>query len=127
MEPNDNELNIESISTEEKNGMLPEGRYNLEICPNCLEPNDEDLAVCRYCGQPLSPDAEVIDTAALPEDEKTLAENRAAAVPEKKPQKKQENGFRRVMPWIGLYLIYYAVTGVIETAHTVTASRQASD
>ena len=81
---------------------LPGGRYNLEICPNCLEPNDDDLAVCRYCGQPLNPNAEPADLSAMPEDEKTLQANREAAVPEKKPAKKQESGFRRVMPWLGL-------------------------
>ena len=96
---------------------MPVGRFNLEICPNCLEPNDEDLAVCPFCGQPLTPGAE-IDPAVMAEDEKTLKANREAAVSEEKEEKKpQENGFRRIMPWLGLYLIYYAVTGVFETAH----------
>ena len=92
---------------------LPEGRANLEICPNCLEPNDDDLAVCRYCGMPLHPGTEA-DPSAMPEDEKTLEQNRAEAVPEKKEKKPQESGFRRVMPWLGLYLIYYAITGCFD-------------
>ncbi len=93
---------------------VPEGRANLEICPNCLEPNDDDLAVCCYCGMPLHPGPET-DPSAMPEDEQTLAKNRAEAVPEKKEEKKpQESGFRRVMPWLGLYLIYYAVTSCFD-------------
>ena len=126
MEPNE-EMNNENTNAvipetdlpETQQTELPGGRYNLEICPNCLEPNDDDLAVCKYCGQPLTPGAEVVDSAAMPESEQELAANRAAAAAqENKPKKKQESGFRRVMPWLGLYLIYYAVTGVIETAHT---------
>ena len=104
---------------------LPGGRYNLEICPNCLEPNDDDLAVCRYCGQPLNPNAEPADLSAMPEDEKTLEANRAAAVPEKKPAKKQESGFRRVMPWLGLYLIYYAITGCFDMQRQIKAAQEA--
>lgn len=115
------ELTEEETSAEP----LPGGRYNLEICPNCLEPNDDDLAVCRYCGQPLNPNAEPIDISAMPEDEKTLQANRAAAVPEKKPAKKQESGFRRVMPWLGLYLIYYAVTGCFDMSRQIKAAQEA--
>ncbi len=113
----DNTLDIEPVNeTEAETGFetLPNGRANLEICPNCLEPNDDDLAVCRYCGMPLHPGAEA-EPSAMPEDEKTLAQNRAEAVPEKKEEKKpQESGFRRVMPWLGLYLIYYAITGCFD-------------
>lgn len=116
MESND-DLNKEVVP-EEPAEVLPEGRNNLEICPNCLEPNDDDLAICRYCGQPLHPGADVADVSAMPESEQKLAETRAAAAAqENKPKKKQESGFRRVMPWLGLYLIYYAITGVIETSH----------
>lgn len=126
MEPNE-EMNNEIAAVEipeadlpeTRSTELPEGRNNLEICPNCLEPNDDDLAVCKFCGQPLIPGAEVIDSSAMPESEQELAANRAAAAEQaNKPKKKQESGFRRVMPWLGLYLIYYAITGVIETAHT---------
>lgn len=97
---------------------IPAGRFNLDICPNCLEPNPDDLAVCPYCGMPLHPGAET-DPSAMPENEAELAAARAAAAaPEKKDEKKkpQESGFRRVMPWLGLYLIYYAITGIIETS-----------
>lgn len=126
MEPNEEMNNENAIAEipeadlpETRDPELPEGRNNLEICPNCLEPNDDDLAVCKFCGQPLIPGAEVIDSSAMPESEQELAANRAAAAEQaNKPKKKQESGFRRVMPWLGLYLIYYAITGVIETAHT---------
>ncbi len=115
----------EPAGPETSDGPLPGGRYNLDICPNCLEPNDDDLAVCRYCGQPLNPNAEPADLSAMPEDEKTLEANRAAAVPEKRPEKKQESGFRRVMPWLGLYLIYYAVTGCIDINRQIKMAREA--
>ena len=90
---------------------------NLDICPNCLEPNTENLAVCKYCGRPLHQGADP-EAYEMPESEATLAKNRAEAMPEEnKPKKKQEGGFRRVMPWLGLYIIYYAITGIIETSH----------
>ena len=95
--------------------IIREGRSNLEICPNCLEPNPQDLAVCSYCGRPLHPVDEDSDEV-MTEDEQTLAAARAEAVPaEKKPdRKKQQNGFRRIMPWLGLYLIYNAIISCIE-------------
>lgn len=96
--------------------IIPDGRSNMEICPNCLEPNPDDLAVCSYCGMPLHPVDE--DTAAvMTEDEQTLAAARAEAIPaEKKPdkKKKEQSGFRRIMPWLGLYLIYNAIISCIE-------------
>ncbi len=105
---------VNEAETETVSESIPGGRANLEICPNCLEPNDEDLAVCRYCGMPLHPGAEA-DASAMPEDEETLAKARAEAVSEKKEEKKpQESGFRRVMPWLGLYLVYYAITGCFD-------------
>ena len=114
-------------AADEEPEMLPNGRYNLEICPNCLEPNEDDLAVCRYCGQPLNPNAEVIDISAQPEDEKTLEANRAAAVPEKKTAQKQESGFRRVMPRMGLYLIYFGVTGIFDMRRQIKAAEEAGE
>ena len=116
MEPNP-ENKIEKYQTE---------RSNLEICPNCLEPNPDDLAVCSYCGMPLHPVNEDKD-AVMTEDEQTLAAARAEAVPtEKKPEKKKEqNGFRRVMPWIGLYLIYYAITGCFDMQRQIKAAQEA--
>ena len=96
---------------------------NLDICPNCLEPNTENLAVCKYCGMPLHQGADP-DAFTAQETEAELAANRAAAVPEPpKKQKKQENGFRRVMPWLGLYLIYYAITGFFEVSRQIKAAQ----
>ncbi len=95
---------------------------NLDICPNCLEPNTENLAVCKYCGMPLHKGADP-DAFAAKETEEELAANRAAAVPEPpKKQEKQENGFRRVMPWLGLYLIYYAITGCFDINRQIKAA-----
>lgn len=90
---------------------------NLTVCPNCLEPNTDGLAVCKYCGMPLHPGAENEDFVP-PEDEMTLEANRREAAPEPKKteKKKEESGFRRVMPWLGLYIIYYAITGIIQTS-----------
>lgn len=112
---NDETLNKDQAS---ETDVIPsdsgEGTGNMDICPNCLEPNTEDLAVCKYCGMPLHQGADV-EAYEMTESEEELARNRAEAVPEeKKPAKKQESGFRRVMPWLGLYLIYYAITGCID-------------
>ena len=104
-----------------------EGNGNLEICPNCLEPNTEDLAVCKYCGMPLHQGADA-DEFVSRESEAEMAANRAAAVPqEKKSAKKQENGFRRIMPWLGLYLIYYAITGVFDIRRQIKAAEEAGE
>ena len=95
---------------------------NLDICPNCLEPNTEKLAVCKYCGMPLHQGADA-DEYVRQESEAELEANRAQAAPEtQKPAKKQENGFRRVMPWLGLYLIYYAITGCFDVSRQIKAA-----
>ncbi len=117
LDPEINEDAIPEMVTSAEES-VSEGRFNLDICPNCLEPNPDDLAVCQYCGMPLHPGAEA-DPSAMPEDEAKLAAARAeAAAAAKKDEKKkqQQGGFRRVMPWLGLYLIYYAITGIIETS-----------
>ena len=90
---------------------------NMSICPNCLEPNPDNLAVCPYCGQPLHPDADVPDSE-MPEDAATLEANRQAALKaQQKDQKNsRQNGFRRIMPYLGLYLIFDAVWRIIETS-----------
>ena len=44
---------------------------NLDICPNCLEPNTENLAVCKYCGMPLHQGADP-DAFAAQEDRKSV-------------------------------------------------------
>ncbi len=103
-----------SENPEELPSDIGEAGSNLDICPNCLEPNTDNLAVCKYCGMPLhqGADSEAFE---MKESEEELAKNRAEAVPqEKKPAKKQESGFRRIMPWLGLYLIYYAITGCFD-------------
>jgi hypothetical protein len=93
---------------------VSEAAGNLEICPNCLEPNTENLAVCKYCGMPLHQGSDP-DEYLMKKESENLEANRAESVPEaKKSEKKQENGFRRVMPWLGLYLIYYAITGCFD-------------
>ncbi len=96
-----------------------ENTGNLDICPNCLEPNTDNLAVCKYCGMPLHQGADP-EAFERKETEEELAKNRAEAVPpENKPKKKQESGFRRVMPWLGLYLIYYAITGFFDVKRQI--------
>ena len=109
--------NLELDSQQEETDLhshIGEGTGNLDICPNCLEPNTDDLAVCKYCGMPLHQGADP-DEFLIRENEAQMEAARREAAPEpKKPEKKQENGFRRVMPWLGLYLIYYAITGCID-------------
>ncbi|MBQ6503342.1 MAG: hypothetical protein IJI57_05465 [Flexilinea sp.] len=119
------EKNEKSVSDENPgldNTEETEEYANLDICPNCLEPNTENLAVCKYCGMPLHKGVDP-DSFTAQETEEELAANRAAAVPEQpKKQKKQENGFRRVMPWLGLYLIYYAITGCFDINRQIKAA-----
>ena len=104
---------------------VSESTGNLDICPNCLEPNTEDLAVCKYCGMPLHQGAEA-DEFIMKAEEANLETNRAEAAPEeKKPAKKQESGFRRVMPWLGLYLIYYAITGFFDVKRQIQQAVEA--
>lgn len=95
---------------------------NMDICPNCLEPNTENLAVCKYCGMPLHKGADP-DAFVMKESEEELAANRAQATPEPpKKQKPQENGFRRIMPWLGLYLLYYGITGIFDISRQIKAA-----
>lgn len=101
---------------------VKEDTHNLDICPNCLEPNTDNLAVCKYCGMPLHQGADA-DEYIMKEESADLEANRREAVPEeKKPAKKQESGFRRVMPWLGLYLIYYAITGCFDISRQIKAA-----
>lgn len=101
---------------------VKEDTHNLDICPNCLEPNTDNLAVCKYCGMPLHQGADA-DEFLIKKESADLEANRREAVPEeKKPAKKQESGFRRVMPWLGLYLIYYAITGCFDISRQIKAA-----
>ena len=111
-----------TTETETPSPAIEEETGNMDICPNCLEPNTENLAVCKYCGMPLHQGADP-DAFVRQETEEELAANRAQAVPEqKKPQKPQENGFRRIMPWLGLYLIYYGITGFFDVSRQIKAA-----
>lgn len=89
-------------------------RDNLEICPNCLEPNTKDLANCAYCGMPLRPqtseDGQIIENpenqASGEETPEHETENNESAPP--KPAEKRSN-WTKVMRGMGLYLIVYAI------------------
>lgn len=89
-----------------------EEKYNLEVCPNCLEPNEEDLAVCKHCGMPLHPEPEQIEPV---EPEALPAEAADDAPAAQEQDKKQEKGmFAKAMPYLGLYVLYVAITQFIE-------------
>lgn len=123
------ELEVNTTAGEQKSEPIhsdvSESTGNLDICPNCLEPNTEDLAVCKYCGMPLHQGPEA-DEFLMKAEEANLETNRAEAAPEeKKPAKKQESGFRRVMPWLGLYLIYYAITGFFDVKRQIQQAVEA--
>ena len=90
-------------------------RDNLEICPNCLEPNAKDLANCAYCGMPLRPQTsetgEIIES---PENRASGEETPEHETEQKKsapPQKaeKKTNTWTKVMRGMGLYLIVYSI------------------
>lgn len=92
---------------------MEEEKNNLNICPNCLEPNSDDLAVCKYCGMPLHPGAEPVEINGENSDgltsEEEMAENRAAAVPsDEKKEENRKSGFNSIMPFLGLYVLYSA-------------------
>ncbi len=104
-------------------------RYNMEICPNCLEANEADLAVCKYCGMPLRP---VDDSAEIPEVEcdGTLSEENS---PEEKPEgtltetekpKEEKRGFRYAMRYLGIYVIVVAVEQMFSVLKTETDPSQ---
>lgn len=102
-----------------------ETRANLEICPNCLEENREDLAVCKYCGMPLRADGDV----EMPTEEE-IAEIRSAeeqAPAEPQPEEKKEekkNGFRYAMRYLGLYVIVTAIFQLIDVFKNETDPSQ---
>lgn len=96
-------------------------RSNQEVCPNCLEPNDGDLANCAFCGMPLHNDPESVN-APLPGESglQTIAAEESgnpsgAPDSETEPQeeskdKKKGRGFTYAMRGMGLYLIVYAIS-----------------
>ncbi len=93
-------------------------RDNLEICPNCLEPNEKDLANCAYCGMPLRKQTEIASEALSSEStEKPDSDNSdesAKPNPPKGPaeEKKPNRGMAYAMRGMGIYLIFYAVTEI---------------
>lgn len=96
-------------------------RDNLEICPNCLEPNEKDLANCAYCGMPLRKQAEtageIISSDSTDSTEKSVSDNSdesAKPNPPKAPaeEKKPNRGMAYAMRGMGIYLIFYAVTEI---------------
>jgi hypothetical protein len=90
-------------------------RDNLEICPNCLEPNEKDLANCAYCGMPLRKQAETAgeiissESTEKPDSDESAKPNSPKAPAE---EKKPKRGMANVMRGMGIYLIFYAVTEI---------------
>jgi len=90
-------------------------RDNLEICPNCLEPNEKDLANCAYCGMPLRKQAETAgeiissESTEKPDSDESAKPNSPKAPAE---EKKPKRGMAYVMRGMGIYLIFYAVTEI---------------
>lgn len=90
-------------------------RDNLEICPNCLEPNAKDLANCAYCGMPLRPqtseNGQIIESPEAKTSGEETPEHEAEkneSAPPQKPEKKT-NTWTKVMRGMGLYLIVYSI------------------
>lgn len=90
-------------------------RDNLEICPNCLEPNEKDLANCAYCGMPLRKQAETAgeiissESTEKPDSDESAKPNSPKAPAE---EKKPNRGMAYAMRGMGIYLIFYAVTEI---------------
>ena len=97
-------------------------RNNQEICPNCLEPNNDDLANCAFCGMPLHGNPGVVE---LPSDHadgnSEISPNPSTSTkhdaeptdPSKGKNKKDEKinrGFTYAMRGMGLYLVVYSIT-----------------
>lgn len=101
-------------------------KSNLDICPNCLEPNRSDLANCEFCGMPLHPDAAAADegssvstdtaeTSIVSDGTVTTVETSdeapaASEIPAEKPKKKENKGWSYAMRGFGIYIIFYAVS-----------------
>jgi len=93
-------------------------RDNLEICPNCLEPNEKDLANCAYCGMPLKKQTEtageVLSSESIEKPDSDNSDESAKPNPPKAPaeEKKPNRGMAYAMRGMGIYLIFYAVTEI---------------
>ena len=92
-------------------------RDNLEICPNCLEPNEKDLANCAYCGMPLRKQTETAGEALSSEStEKPDSDNSdesAKPNPPKAPAEEKKPNREWLMPCGDGYLFdFYAVTEI---------------
>jgi hypothetical protein len=99
-------------------------RNNQEICPNCLEPNNDDLANCAFCGMPLHGNPGVVELPSDHEDGNTNSEIssdpsasiqgsvESADSPKGKSKKddKINRGFTYAMRGMGLYLVVYSIT-----------------
>jgi hypothetical protein len=99
-------------------------RNNQEICPNCLEPNNDDLANCAFCGMPLHGNPGVVELPSDHEDGNTNSEissDPSASIqgsvepadsPKGKSKKddKINRGFTYAMRGMGLYLVVYSIT-----------------
>ncbi len=92
---------------------------NLEICPNCMEPNSEGSMNCAYCGKPMQETlADQADS--LSESEAANRGNDGSAATDGQPadgntpRKKQEKGgrFYYLMRGMGVYLILTAFTEI---------------
>ncbi len=99
-------------------------RNNQEICPNCLEPNNDDLANCAFCGMPLHGNPGSVElsseysdakteTGALPVQTASAEGTADSSDPSKAKNKKDEKinrGFTYAMRGMGLYLVIYSIT-----------------
>ncbi|GEM_PF-929008 len=91
-----------------------ENHDNLEVCPNCLEPNTQDLANCAFCGMPLraqiGEDGELTDQPETQQLELSDAAHTEAPRAQQSPKEEKKKGmWATAKRGIGLYLIIYAV------------------
>jgi len=101
-------------------------RNNQEICPNCLELNNGDLANCAFCGMPLHADPESLEIQPENTDVNTIAGSSAnfntdkdnieiidkpsADKPKNEKDEKTNRGFTYAMRGMGIYLVVYSVS-----------------
>lgn len=99
-------------------------RNNQEICPNCLEPNNDDLANCAFCGMPLHGNPGVVELPSDHADGKSNSEISSdpstsiqgsvepadSSKGKSKKDEKINRGFTYAMRGMGLYLVVYSIT-----------------